>query len=395
LTKRTLLLPLLALLAAFPSAAQETDVSSLLSRAVVLHQTGDLEGAAALYVQVLRAAPGASRVRSNLAAAYAGLGRFDEAIVEYRRALEAEDDASIRQNLAIALLKAGRLEEAAGEAERVLQAQPANRNMTVLAADCRLRLGQDAAVIERLKPLAAAEPDDKAVAYTLGTALLNVGRTAEAQAVMDRVFRDDSPEAHLLLGAMHARRGDSAAAVAEYEKALAGSPKLPLANFLHGQALLEKSDWAGAAEAFRREVEIDPNHYDANLLLGNLLRKEGRHEEALRYLTRAARLKGSDPAVQFALGATYVALGRVEEGVPLLEQVSAAIPDHLPTHMQLAVAYVKLGRGEDAAREKATVAKLQKEADARQFKDARERLTDILGERREPVEAKPQPPRSQ
>jgi tetratricopeptide (TPR) repeat protein len=391
LPRRLAFVALASVLGTTPGWAQE-DLDGLLSRAVVLHQTGDLEGAAALYVQFLRAAPGAARVRSNLGAAHAGLGRFDDAIVEYRKALEAEDDPSIRQNLALATMKAGRLEEAAQEADHVLLQQPSNRNMALIAADCRLRLGQDAKAVELLQPLAVAAPDDKAVAYALGTALLNLDRIAEAQVVMDRVFRDDSPEAHLLLGAMHARRGDSAAAVAEYEKALAANPKLPVANFLNGQALLEKSDWAGAAAAFRREVEIDPNHYDANLLLGNLLRKEGRHEEALRYLTPAARLKPSDPAVKFALGATFVAIGRAADAVPLLEQVRAEIPDHLPTHMQLAVAYVKLGRTQDAAREKLRVAELQKEADARTFSDARERLTDILGQGPKPAESQPKTP---
>ncbi len=370
---------LVLLLAAVPSAAQEADVDALLSRAVVLHQTGDLEGAAALYVQVLRLMPGASRIRSNLGAAYAGLGRYDDAIAEYRRALEGADDQTIRMNLALSLLKAGRLEEAAEESGRVLVAQPDNRSMLLVTADCRLRLGQDEKVVLLLEPAAKASPEDKAVAYLLGSAMLNLGRTEEAQVLMDRVFRDDSPEAQVLLGAMQARQGNTAGAIEMYEKALAANPRMPLANFLHGQCLLEKSDWAGAAAAFRREVEIDPNHFEATLMLGNLLRKEGRHEEALSYLLRAARQNGSDTAVKFALGATYVALERTAEGVPLLEEVRAARPDHLPTHMQLAVAYTRLGRTEDATRERAEVVRLQKEADARSFEGARDRLDDVLG----------------
>jgi tetratricopeptide (TPR) repeat protein len=390
--KTTWLGLLVLLLASAPLCAQETDLDALLSRAVVLHQGGDLAGAATLYEQVLRAMPGASRIRSNLGATYAGLGRYEEAITQYRKALEGEDDPSIRMNLALALVKAGRLEEAADDAARVLVAQPGNRNMTLVLADCRLRLGQDEKVVELLKPPAQASPDDKAVAYMLGTALLNLGRADEAQVLMDRVFRDDSPEAHVLLGAMQASRGDSAAALAEYGKALAGNPRIPLANFLSGQCLLEKSDWAGAAAAFRKELEVDPNHFESNLMLGNLLRKEGRHDEALTYLTRAARLKGSDVSVEFALGATYVAMGRLDEALPLLEQVRTAIPDHVPTHMQLAVAYLKLGRAEDAARERATVVRLQQEAEARSFQGARDRLDDVLGKPGPAPQVPPKPP---
>ncbi len=382
---------LILLLAAAASPAQDADLDDLLSRALVLHQSGDLAGAAALYVQILRARPEASLLRSNLGAAYAGLGRYEEAIAEYERALAVKDDPSIRLNLALSLLKAGRLEEADENASRVLQARPADRTVALVVAECRLRLGRNQEVVEALRPLAESNPQDKPVAYALGTALLSLGRTDEAQVLLDRVFRDDSPEGHVLLGAMHAQRGDSAAALAEYEKALAVNPRMPRVNFLSGQCLLEKSDWAGAAAAYRRELDIDPDHYESNLMLGNLLRKEARPGEALGYLTRAARLRGKDPALKFALGATYLALGRTADALPLLEDVRAALPDHVPTHMQLAVAYVRLGRTEDAARERATVARLDKEAEAHSFQDARDRLDTILG--KTPAPDAPKAPR--
>src|SRR5512144_486376 len=115
-------------LGAVPAAAQEADLDAVLTRALELHQSGDLEGAAALYVQVLRAVPSAARVRSNLGAAWAGLGRYEDAIDQYRQALEQIDEPSIRRNLAVALLKTGEVREAAAEAERALVAQPADRD---------------------------------------------------------------------------------------------------------------------------------------------------------------------------------------------------------------------------------------------------------------------------
>jgi protein O-GlcNAc transferase len=390
---RLLCLPLAGLilvLACGAASAREEDLDALLSRAVVLHQSGDLAGAAALYVQVLRARPEASHVRSNLGAAYAGLGRYEEAVTEYGRALAAEDDPSIRLNLALAEMKAGHLEAAADDASRVLVARPADRNAALVLADLRLRLGQNDRLVELLQPMAAANPDDKSVAYVLGTALLNLGRADEAQALLDRVFRDDSPEGHVLLGAMLAHKGDAAAALAEYQKALAANPKMRLVNFLSGQCLMERSDWAGAADAFRRELAVDPDHYESNLMLGNLLRKEAQYDEALRHLTHAARLNGSDPALKFALGATYLAVGRTEEALPLLEAVRAAVPDHVPTHMQLALAYLRLGRTQDAAQERAAVVKLEKEAESRSFDGARKRLDEVLGKTPPAPDAAPQ-----
>ncbi|HYN01834.1 MAG TPA: tetratricopeptide repeat protein [Vicinamibacteria bacterium] len=391
----TLSLSLLALgawTAMSVAVAQEADLDAVLSRAVELHQSGDLEGASALYVQVLRAVPSAWRVRSNLGAAWAGLGRYEDAIDQYRQALQQEDDSSIRRNMAVALLKTGRTREAGVEAERALLAQPQDRDALLILADCRLRLGETQAAIDILQPAAAAAPGDKAVAYLLGTALLDSNRVGDAQVVMDRVFRDDSPESHVLLGSMYARRGEWPAAVAEYDKARAANPKLPLVNFLYGEALMkERNDWAGAAAAFRAELEIDPNHYESNLLLGTLLREGGQADEALRHLEHAARLRGDDLAVKFSLGAAYLAMERLEEARRLLEAVGQAAPGHLPTQMQLAVLYTRLGRPEDAAQARTNVMRLTKEADARSFQGVRESVSDLMGKSGDPAAAGKKP----
>ena len=377
-----LALPVVALLAlagARPLAAQPADFDAVLARALELHQAGDLEGAANLYVEVLRAVPQASRVRSNLGAAWAGLGRYDDAIDQYQQALAREDDPSIRRNLAVALVKTGRVTEAAAEAEKALLAQPSDRDALLLLADCRLRLGENERVADLLAPAAASAPDDRAVAYLLGTALLNLGRTGDAQKVMDRVFRDDSPESHVLLGSMHTKRKDWAAALAEYAKAREANPKLPLVNFLYGEALMKDSnDWSGAAAAFRAELEIDPNHFESNLLLGTLLREGGQTEEALARLERAARLRGDDLAVQFSLGAAYLASGEIERARKLLEAVAAAAPNHLPTQMQLAQLYARSGETAAAARVRSNVIRLQKETDSKAFQGVRESVTDLF-----------------
>jgi len=367
-----------------------TELDALLTKAVERHQAGDLAGASDLYVEVLRRVPSAWRVRSNLGAAWAGLGRYEDAIDQYRQALQREDDPEVRRNLALALMKTGEVQDAAAEAERTLLAAPSDRDALRLLAECRMQLGQVKSAIELLAPASEAAPDDKATAYLLGTALLEEGRTADAQRVMDRVFRDESPESHVLLGSVYARRGDWPAAMAEYDKARAANPKLPLVNYLYGEALMkERNDWSGAAAAFRAELALDPNHYESNLLLGTLLREGGHADEALPLLEHAARLRRDDLALQFSLGAAYLATGRTDQALPLLETVAKAAPGHLPTQLQLALLYTRIGRAEDAARARARVAQLTKEADARSFQGVRESLGDLMGKSAPPAERRP------
>jgi len=364
-----------------PAAPAAESLPQLVSRALALHQAGDLEGAVAAYEAVLAQGGDSPALRSNLGAAYAQLGRYDEAVEQYRRALGADaSNLAIRRNLALAYYKTGRMTEAASEAQAVASAQPDNEAAQVLLADCLYRLGQTKRVIELLQPL-VARSSDRAVSYLLGMALIGEGRMQEAQGAIDRVLRDDSPEAHVFLAMMYMRDHDCDKALPEITKALAGNPKLPLVNLLNGECLMDekRSDWPGAIEAFRAELATDPNQFEANLYLGGLLREGGRHDEALPFLERAARLRPDDLAARFSLGAVYVALGRTEQALPLLEQVAKAAPDHLPTHMQLAVAYHRLGRTADSARERALVGKLQSEGETRFFSGVNSALNRLLG----------------
>ena len=82
---------------------------------------------------------------SNLAVVLARLGRFEEAIEEYERALKIEPkNATVRLNLAIARYKAAQFREAAKELARVRALQPGNLQATLLEADCQLAHGRRA-----------------------------------------------------------------------------------------------------------------------------------------------------------------------------------------------------------------------------------------------------------
>jgi tetratricopeptide (TPR) repeat protein len=369
--------------AASPAGAPtESDPRTLLGLAVAAQQAGELERAVSLYERVLAAVGDEPRILSNLGAAYSRLGRYPEAVERYERALAlAPSEAAIRQNLALALYKTGELGKAASEAARVHAEQPDNEAATLLLAECHLSLGEHDEVVRLLRREDGLPPEGRAAQYLLGTALLAAGRVDEAQAVLDRVLKEDSAEAHVVLATMYVRDGECGKARPEIERALAMNPQLPLVNYLRGKCLMEDevSDWAGAADAFRHELAVNPSHLESNLLLGELLRQEARYEEALPYVEHAARLRGGDLAVQFSRGALYVALGRTEEALPLLERVAAAVPEHIQAHLQLAVAYHRLGRVADAARERETVGRLQAQSESRFFSTVSEGMAKLIG----------------
>src|SRR6184192_2070591 len=80
----------------------------LVQDALQKQQAGDLAGAVPEYRQFLKIHPESTAIHSNLGAALAGLGRFEEAIREYKIALRQSPTLNdARLNLALAYYKMG------------------------------------------------------------------------------------------------------------------------------------------------------------------------------------------------------------------------------------------------------------------------------------------------
>ncbi len=291
-------MPLALLLLAFVTAAPAQDARAVLARAVALHQKGDLEGAVAAYRESLALAPSVE-ARSNLGAALAALGRYGEAIEEYRGALGmAPSDGRIRYNLALAYYKSADLPRAAEELEALHGQPPGDVRATLLLADCRLQLGEPSAVEALLRPLAAERPDDRAVTYLLGMALVRGGKVEEGQRLVEALVRDgESAEAQYLVGSAAFMAGDYPQAVERFSRALQLDPKLPSLRSYHGRALLFTGDADGAEQAFREALAGSPNDYEANYFLGSVLATRGRLADARPFAQRAVALRPrSEPA---------------------------------------------------------------------------------------------------
>src|SRR5215471_17131526 len=94
----------------------EDDAERIFARAVQAHQSGDIEGAIREYQAYLALRPERIDARSNLGAALARLGRYAEAIEQYKRALALDGrNQDIRFNLALAYYKTAKILSASKE----------------------------------------------------------------------------------------------------------------------------------------------------------------------------------------------------------------------------------------------------------------------------------------
>lgn len=342
-----------------------------LSKALAAHKAGDMDGAVREYRAFLKNKPNSVEARTNLGAALARQGQFDAAVTEYKHALRLQpSNPGISYNLALAYYKTGDLTSAARElsALRALvgDGQP---QVVLLLADTWLQLGENAKVIQLLKPAAERAPDDLGVAYLLGTALARDKQIDEGQKYLDRILRNgDTAEARLLMGTAKVAAADFAGALADFQKAAEINPKLPSLQAYLGQSLMATGDTAGAAKAFLAELAQNPNDFQSNLSLAVIRKQDQQYEEANALLGRALRLRPGDLGVRYQQATILLAQNKSEVARAELEAIVKEAPKFTEAHVSLATVYYRLKRKTDGDRERAIVQQLNAEAQQNQPK---------------------------
>lgn len=221
-------------------------------------------------------------------------------------------------NLALAFYKSGQTETAAGMLEKVHRAEPDELQPVLLLADCRLGMGENKKVIELLTPFAERRPDDLAIAYLLGTALVRDDQPGRGQVIVNQILRHgDSAETWLLLG----------------------TAKLNAAN---------------------------PYDFTANLQLAVLLREDEKIPEALACLRRAQQVRPNELGVRYQLAALAFDEGNLDSARRDPELIVKEAPCYTEAHVTRATVYYRLKRKEDGDRERAMVQKLNAEAQVKQ-----------------------------
>jgi len=332
----------------------------LLKQAIDAHQAGKLADAIRGYRTFLDMYPDVVQVRSNLGAALAAQGQYQEAIIEYKRALSIAPNPQISLNLARAYYKAAQFSSAIEQLDKVIDLVPGDLQAVQLLADCNLSIGQNKKVIELMKPLRRSDPDSLAIAYMLGTALVRDGQVGEGQLVIDQILKHgDSAEARLLMGTTKFGANDYTGALADLERAVALNPVLPDAHAYYGLALLGTGDQQSARQAFQQELEINPNNFEANLRMGFLLRADEDYLAAKPYLTRALEVRPGDFGARFQIASLEMALGQTEKAEAGLVSIVREAPNFSEAHVTLATLYYRQKRKAEGDRERAIAERLR------------------------------------
>jgi tetratricopeptide (TPR) repeat protein len=335
-----------------------------LREASAAYQSGDLATAIRLYREFLKDYPDAAEIRSNLGAVLVRNGQFADAITEYNLALrKLPNNPAVRMNLALAYYKLGRLPEALADLETLRKLQPLDLKPALLEADCLLAMDQPRKAVEVLTPMQEDNPDDHALIYMLGMALLKDNRTADAQVMLDRILRDgESAESAFLLGQSSLVRSDLVTAAAQLARAIQLNPTMPWVHSLYGQALKAAGKGEDAAVQFDEELKVNPYDFTANTETAVRLRQDGKLDEALARVERALEVRPNDPGALYERASIHMKQGQTDQARQELEHLLHDYPSFSEAHAALATAYYRLKRTADGDRETAEARRVREEA---------------------------------
>jgi tetratricopeptide (TPR) repeat protein len=142
--------------------------------------------------------------------------------------------------------------------------------------------------------------------------------------------------------------GQTDAALAEFERAIAVNPRLTTAYLGAGDIYREKGDFTQAEARYGKAAEIEPQNFDAQYFHGLSLQLLKRVSEAVRAYLRALNIRPDDYNANLNLGTAYVQLGEPAQALPYARRAVELKPSDASARINLAAAYRDLNQHEAA-----------------------------------------------
>jgi tetratricopeptide (TPR) repeat protein len=344
--------------------APKADPDKLFNEAVDAQMRGDFETAIRDYRSVLQARPQAVEARVNLGAALAHVGKFNDAIEEYKLALPLlKDKTGVEFNIALAYHQEGDWQHAQEAFAPLAKARPDDVRVAILLGDSEVHLGANAEAVAMLAPLEAANAQNADYDFVYGAALVADGKRRDGVERLEKSAQlSNAPDAYVLAGSTLLEINEFERARHDLDEALKINPELPADVYsLDGEARDKDGDLAAAEPAFREALKRDPDNFKANLYLGAMLYKRRQMDEAKPYLDKAVKLNPKDTMANYEDAMLKSTSGDTAAGSRTVGSVEKADPNWLEPHVELATLYYKLHRPKDGAKEREVVDRITAE----------------------------------
>jgi Flp pilus assembly protein TadD/predicted AlkP superfamily phosphohydrolase/phosphomutase len=303
----------------------------------------------------------------------------------------AHDDAprslTNRNNAGVALMAEGRYAEAEVEFRAALEEQARHPAVTVNLALVLRMQGRTEEARELLLSALEFDGSRRAAGHHLGAMAYEAGDLDEAEKRLREVLRWEPDAADVLttLGLVLDAKGESEAAEAAYRRAADLDPGAAIARNNLGNLARRDRRLEEAEAWYRRSIEADPYFMGAYNNLALVYQEQGKIDAAIELYEQARGRSPGNAVVLNNLASLYYATGDLDEARLLWEQAVRFDPGYPSPFNNLAGIAISEGRYEDAEQLLAMALKLNEDyGDARinlaLVHEARERWDDARRE---------------
>jgi tetratricopeptide (TPR) repeat protein len=310
-------------------SAANRNASSAIASAAAQLQHNDLNAAEKTLWDVLSADPSNQEALTLLGVIRARQQRFAEAEALFRRVLQINPKSIVAaRNLAGALLAQHKPEDALKEYKRAIELAPQDINLRMDAVQLELDRGSFAdalAILDGIKPKSIPP----ATVPFRAACLLGLNRRSEAEALIPIVRMSPKAAADLAQVFVEGNDSDAALKALAYAKA-ADKPGIARIHYLRGRALLQKGDFGGAMGAFRQVLVAEPTSTQVMLSIAEVYATENKHAESYGMLEKARAVDPQSPDVLRHLVIEGMRAGHNEKALQAamdLQRISPTLDD--------------------------------------------------------------------
>jgi tetratricopeptide (TPR) repeat protein/peroxiredoxin len=193
------------------------------------------------------------------------------------------------------------------------------------------------------------DPESAEAYYGMGSACVNLQKTAEARASFQRAtelessYPDTIPNAWNNLGLLAAREGRTDEAIGYFQQALKVNPDHLVALENLGNAYRQLKNWERARSVLEHAVAVNPNDPESNYSLGMVFAQTNDTQRAHEYLQRALKARPVYPEALNNLGILYLRTQRRDEAVATFEECIRVAPGFDQSYLNLSRVYAVEG----------------------------------------------------